>query len=829
MAKDVLYAIRTLARTPLFTAVAIFSLALGIGANTAIFSLLRQVILRRLPVAEPNQLVVFHFDGVRNGSTQSDNRESVFSYPIYREFRDRSQVFQGVCARAYADAHVLAEGQAEEVRAEAVSGNFFDVLGIKPRIGRLFLPDDDVKPMGHPVAVISHAYWVRRFGANPAILRQSIRVNTLPFRIVGVAPESFRSVISGEAPDLWVPLAMRRLVNIDPGNDDLQTDHSYWLSIFARSRPGISMAQAAASTDTLYRALLEDDMARNKASQRFRQRAAANHITLLPASQGINQIRGQWEKPLSAVMAMVGLVLLIACANVSNLLIARAAGRRREIAVRLAIGAGRWTLIRQLLTESLLLAVAGGISGLLLAWWIARALLGILPTDAFHGWLTPTIDLPMLGFAFAVSLAAGVLFGLAPALSASRPDLAPALRDHGQTVSRAQAGLRRLLVAAQVALSLVLLITAGLFTRSLINLLHHDLGFRPERLLIFRADPSRAGYEAEREQALLERLRERFAAIPGVTAAGAAAALPLSNSNSSSNVTVEGYRAGDDENTDCEFNLISPGYFQTLGVPLAAGREFTAADNANGRKVAIVNQEFVRHFFRDRDPLGRHFAQGAGDVKLDIEIVGVVKNSNYSSIKEKTARFFYFPYLQRRNLAGISFMVRTAREDGLLAGEVRRIVREIDANVPVSGLGWMQAQVDRSISIERLTAWLATGFGALAMLLAVVGLYGVIAYMAARRTAEIGVRIALGATRGRIIGLVLREVIWLLAAGLAIGVPAALAAGRYIESQLFGLHSWDLATLVTAAVLLSLAALAAGYVPARRAASIDPLRALRYE
>jgi predicted permease len=606
-------------------------------------------------------------------------------------------------------------------------------------------------------------------------------------------------------------------------------DHAYFLNIFGRLKPGGSIAQAGASIETLYHALLEDDMARNNASQRFRQRAASNHVTLRPAAQGINQIRRHWEKPLVAVMAMVALVLLIACANVANLMIARASTRRREFAIRLALGARRWTLMRQLLVESLLLALAGGLAGLALAWWIAKGLIGLLPGDALGGWLSPEVDLPLLGFAFAVSLIAGLLFGLAPALSASRPDVVPALRDHGKTISRTQAGLRRLLVSAQVALSLVLLIAAGLFARSLTNLIRHDLGFRPERLLVFHTDPSRAGYKGEREQALVERVRQGLAALPGVTAVAAVQALPLSNSSSQTNVTVEGYHAAEDENTNCEFDLISPGYFGTLGVRLAAGREFTAADDGKNKKVAMVNEAFAKHFMQGRNPIGQHLAQGSGDGKLEIEIVGVVKNSTYSSINETTARFVYLPYLQRKDLWEIAFLVRTGRDDNTLAPSVRGVVRDIDSNIPLIDLRWMQEQVAQSISVERLTAWLASGFGILAMLLAVVGLYGVIAYIAARRTAEMGLRMALGATRGRIVGLVLREVLLLLGAGLAVGVPCAIAAGRYIESQLFGVNAGDPVTLIAAVAALTLAALAAGYLPARRAASIDPLEALRYE
>lgn len=828
MGKDLLFAIRTLIRTPLFTAVAVLSLALGIGANTAIFSLLHQVLQRLLPVREPERVVVLHFEGVAEGGASSDNSESVFSYPMYRDFRDRNQVFDGVVARSGTPVNVTFNEQAEQARAEIVSGNFFEVLGVRPAMGRLLSSGDDVTPGGHPATVLSHGYWTRRFGENTGILNQTIRVNGLPMTVVGVAPRSFRGVVSGQTPDIYLPTAMKEQAT--PGEDNLERRTSRWLNIFGRLKAGIDPRRAEAALAPLYRTILEEELAqRASASPRFRERYVKNRLEVRSAGQGINQLRGRWGKPLAIVMAMVGLVLLIACANVANLLISRATGRRREIAIRLAVGASRAMLVRQLLVESVLLSLGGGLLGLVFAAWIAQGLIGLASSNALGGWLSAEMDARLFVFTFGLSVVTGLLFGLVPALSATRPELATALRDQGATVSKGQVHFRRGLVAAQVALSLVLLIAAGLFVRSFVNLLQLNPGFRAERLLVFSINPSLSGYRAADGNVLFERLRERMLALPGVVSAGASSVAPLSNSNMSGNITVEGYKPAEDADAMSQFNAVSPGYFATLGVPLVAGREFTAADRAGSHKVAIVNETFAKHFFGDRNPVGRRMTPGAGNVTPDIEIVAVVRDSKHSSLRERTDRFYYRPYLQESENRRAAFFVRTQRDDDGLASEVRGMVREIAPNIPVVDLKWMRTQVEESVYLERLVASLAVSFGLLATLLAVVGLYGVIAYMVARRTVEIGIRVALGASRRSILWLVMREVGALAFAGLAIGIPCALAAGRLIESQLFGIRAGDPAVISASAAVLTCAALLAGYLPARRALAIDPLRALRYE
>jgi predicted permease len=621
---------------------------------------------------------------------------------------------------------------------------------------------------------------------------------------------------------------MRALMN--NGANDLAQRDSYWLTLFAHLRPDMTLARAQASLAPIFRGILDQEAATLEIrSERFRRRFLSNRLTLEPAADGVNQLRRQWEKPLLVVMGMVVLVLLIACANVANLLMARAAARRREVAIRLAIGAGRVRLVRQFLVESLLLACAGGLLGLMLTHWITRTLIALVSEDEIGGWLNSSVDLRLLAFTFAVSLITGLLFGLVPALSATRPDVVPALKDFGATVSRGHVRFRRSLVSAQVVLSLVLLIAAGLLVRSFTNLLHFDLGFRTEHLLEFSLNPNLSGYRGPATLALLDRLRERLGGLGGVTAVAASQTAPISNSHSSTNMTVEGYRAGEDENTDAEVDGISPGYFRTLGAPLIAGREFTPADGAAAPKVAIINQAFADRFFRGRIPLGLHITRGGGNVTPDIEVVGVVRNFKYSVREQRSTPFYYLPYAQQKDWRRITIFVRTASQQPALVTQVRQVVHEIDANLPLINVTWMPARVEESVYIEHLIAWLAGGFGLLAMLLAAIGLYGVIAYMVARRTVEIGIRMALGASRRRILWLVLREVSVLLAIGLAAGIPCAWLASGYLESQLFGIRAGDPGVIASAVAVLALAAFLPGYLPARRAASVDPLKALRYE
>ncbi len=832
MGNDLRYGLRALRRSPVFAIVATVSLALGIGANTAIFSLLSQVIFRMLPVAEPERLVVFHTDGQREGRSTSDSSEAVFSYPMYEDLRDRNQVFSGVIARSSAPVSVSYRGQTERSRAEMVSGNFFGVLGVRPALGRLLVSDDDGAPGAHPVVVLSHGYWKSRFGEKAEIVGQTININQHPMVVIGVAPAGFHGVLGGDTPDVLVPIAMKR--EMTPTWDALDDRLTRWLNIFARLKPGMSRQQAGAAMAVLYRAVSEEEVPQMKhpLTGRDREKHLAQKLELRPAAQGINPLREDWETPLVALLAMVGLVLLIACANVANLLLARAAGRRREIAIRLAIGATRWAIVRQLLAESLVVAVAGGAAGLLVSKWTMDALLGLLPADATGGWLGATLDWHALGFSVLLTLATGLVFGLAPALDSARAEAAAALKESGANVSsgRSQARFRQGFILAQVALSVLLLVGAGLFARSFFNLMREDPGFHAENLLRFGIDPRLNGYDSTRGWAFYRELQQRLALLPGVRSVACANMGPFGSGSEGSNVTVEGYKPGEDEMVGALKDYVSRDYFHTLGIPVISGREFTERDTTGAPKVVVVNEAFVKKYCKGENAVGKHMAFGGGThIVLDREIVGVVRDSKHGGLREEVSPFVYQPYAQSGTLDRAAFFVRALRNENDLGPDVRRLLHSMDANLPVYEMGSMTVQIADSIYRPRLIAILASAFGALATLLAAIGLYGVVAFNVARRTAEMGVRMALGALPRDVLGLVMREVGVLVIVGLGIGLTAAWLAGRYVESQLFGLKANDPLVFAGAAISLALVALASGYVPARRASRIDPIKALRYE
>ena len=833
MWNDVRFGWRTLSRSPLFTAVAVLSLAMGIGANTAIFSLLHQVMFRFLPVSEPERLVVFHTEGERNGSSHKDNDESVFSYLMYQDLRDRSQVFSGVIARSGSPVSLSYGGQTERVRIEVVSGNFFEVLGVQPELGRLFTPRDAQAPGVHPNLVLSDGYWKRRFGANPGIIGQTIDINQHPMVVIGVAPPGFRGVLSGQTPEVMAPITMQGEVwpNWDGGFGNREVR---WLNVFARLRPGISQKQAGVATEVLYRAISTDELAQMKhpPSAHDREKYLAQKIELRPAAQGINPLRADWETPLVALMAMVGLVLLIACANVANLMLARAAARQKEFAIRLAIGASRAAIVRQVIVEALLVALGGGVVSLPLANWTAELLLRSLPEDAAGGWLAAGLDLRLLGFSLMVSVVAGLLFGLAPAIQSMRSDAGPSLKQQAANIASggSQARFRKAFIVGQVAISLLLLVGAGLFARSLFNLMTYDPGFRRENLLRFSIDASLNGYEAQRGWALYHEVRERLAALPGVRSAGGANLGPFGHNNRGGNITVEGYQPKPDEYVGAAQDGLTPDYFRTMGIRLLAGREFTDRDAAGAPKVVMVNEAFVQRYAGGSNLIGRHLAFGAGNrIVLDREIVGIVRDSKYNNLREPSSPFIYLPYAQQENLGGMTYFVRAAGNENSLGPQIRRLMRDVDANLPVVDMSSMQVEIEDSIYRDRLVAMLSSAFGLLATLLATVGLYGVVAFNVARRTAEIGVRMALGAVPRDVLRLVMKEVGWLVLGGVAIGLPAAVLLSRFVESQLFGIRARDPLVLAGATCVLAVMALLAGYIPARRAARIDPITALRYE
>jgi len=823
---DLRYAVRNLGRTPVFTIVAILSLALGIGANTAIFSLLDQILLRMLPVKNPQELVkLYAMKGVFSGSSRCSS--DCISYPAYRELRDRNQVFSGVLGRWPLALSFTDGDRTERVEGELVTGNYFEVLGVQAAIGRTFTQDDDRVVNGHRLVMLGYDFWQRRFGGDPAVLNRRVRVNGQPMTVVGVTQRGFHGVEVGKDADIMVPMMMKPVMT--PTWNDLENRRSIWLYAIARLKPGVSKTQADAAMQPVWQPILEADVAANpSASETFRSRYLARKLVLEDVSKGQSQLRAQFSKPLVVLMAMVGLVLLIACANVANLLLARAASRQKEIAVRLALGASRGRVIRQLLVESTVLAMAGGIAGLAVAAWSGRLLLRFLPDDAAARVLSTSPDLRVLAFAFGLSLVTGVLFGLAPALQSTRPAIAATLKDQAANVAGGSARLRMALVGSQVALSLVLLVGAGLFAKSLFNLQEVNPGFRASNLIEFSIQPSLNGYSQTRMKQLFERLEDSLRQIPGVMSVAAAEVAPLSGNDSFSTVNVEGYTRQAEENMNPAENWVSPGYFSAMGIPLIAGREFTRQDGEGAPKVAIINEKMAQYFFGKENPLGRHIGFGR-DKGLEIEIVGVVRNGKYASLREDVFRTVFLPIAQDNTIESATFFVRASQSAASLGGALRGAAAALDPNLPVYNLETVATQINESIYIDRMIAALSVFFGGLATLLAAIGLYGVMAYNVARRTREIGVRMALGAEQGNVLWLVMKEVALLAGIGIAAALPAAYAAGRAIHSQLYGVPAADFAVLTTGAMLLAMVAGIAGYIPALRATRVDPLVALRYE
>jgi predicted permease len=828
--QDLRYGFRALRKNPGFTAVAVLSLALGIGANTAIFSLLDQVALRSLPVRDPESLVVLHTNYNAPGSSTTDGNESVFSYPMYRDLRDRDPAFSGVVARMSAGVTLALHGNAEQGTAEMVSGNFFRELGVGAAIGRVLTPEDDGAPGANPVAVLSHGYWSSHWAASPAILNQIVVLNGHPIVVVGVAEERFHGLRSGQEPDLYVPIALQKTVQ--PAWDALEDRRFRWLTVFARLKPGFTVRQAQAATDVAYRDILQAELARygKMRTDKDRDEFLNHRAQLRPAAQGINALGEKFGKPLDVLMAMVGLVLLIACANVANLMLARGAGRQREIAIRLALGAGRGSLVRQLLMEGLLVALAGGALGVLIAKGSAAGLLRLLPKDFGGPWLDGRLSLPLLGFTLALSLASGLLFALVPALQATRPDLAAALKNQASNMAAAgvSARFRSGLVVLQVALSLLLVVGAGLFTGSLLNLTRVNLGFRTERLLMFGVNAAASRPSPPLAVAFYRDLQQRLEAIPGVTGVAAAGTGPFSGRSRGCNITVEGYPARPDEYVGASQVAVSAGFFRAMGIPLRGGREFTDRDDAAAPKVAVVNEAFARKYFAGRDPIGRHITIGESNQRVpELEIVGVAADSRVD-VRQPAKDTWYCSYAQNPD-PKMFYYVRSTADPNRVASDVRRVVRAADPGIPIGDLKPMDIRIGESIYTERLIAILSGVFGLLATLLAAIGIYGVVAYAVARRTAEIGIRIALGAQPSRVLRMILLEAGRMAALGIVIGLAAAFALSRLVASQLFGVQPADPAVFAGAAAGLALVALAAALVPAWRAARIQPVQALKFE
>jgi predicted permease len=832
LAQDLRFAARSFRKSPVFVAVAVFSLALGIGANTAIFTLVDQLLLRLLPVKDPQQLVLFWGRGPHYGS---NNGRYKLSYPMYEDFRDHNQVFGGMFCRWETNLSVSSEGKTERVDGELVSGSYFPVLGVGAALGRVFTPDDDKIVGGHPYAVISYRYWIARFAADPNVIGKKILVDGYPLTIIGVSQAGFDGTDTGSSPQIRVPIMMQPQMNPTMSEFyNMKNRRGRWVNVFGRLKPGVSITQAQASLQPYFHQILEMEITEKAFAQtapETRQKFLTMWLELRPAEKGDSGLRRQFASPLLVLTAVVGLVLLIACANVANLLIARATARQKEIAVRLALGASRSRIISQLLVESLALAIAGGIAGLALAAWMDKALVNFLPTGSSPITISTIPDWRILAFNLAVSLLTGVIFGLVPALQSTRPQLAGTLKDQvGSIVGGASVGLRKALVAAQVMLSLLLLIGAGLFIRSLQNLKDLDPGFHTANLLGFAVDPPLNGYKQERSLDLYRQLRDNLDAIPGVESAALAIMPVLSGNEWDSSMAVEGFQAKPTEQPDPHMQFISPDYFKTMNIPILLGRDFRMSDGRGAPKVCIVNESFARKYFKDGNAVGKHIGMG-GDpgTKLDTEIIAVVRDTKYESMRDEIPAEVYQPYHQMPFVLGMYAYVRTARQPEQVFSSIRQVVNSLDANLPVFQMKTIEAQMEESLITERLVATLSSGFGILATLLAAIGLYGVMAYMVAQRTREIGVRMALGAASTDVIWLVMKEVLLLAGIGIAVGLPAAWALTRMVKSQLYGIQPNDALTIIAATLGIAFVALLAGYVPARRATLVDPMRALRWE
>jgi predicted permease len=828
LVQDVTYGVRAMLRSPGITVVALLSLALGIGANTAIFSLMDAVMLRSLPVKNPAGLVLFG-DGLDQGISDGFPNPWLYSYPFYREMQKRNQVFSEVAASfSMLDrVHGFVEGrsEAESMNIQLVSGTYFPMLGVEAAFGRTLSEEDDRTQGGHPVAVVSYAWWIRTLARDPAVLNMKLRIGPTIFSIVGVAPPEFFGTKIGESPDIWIPLSMQK--EIPPGWDGYNDQMFESLHLMARLKPRVTLTEANANVNLLYQQILRG-FSSAPLTQETLLKLEKSHVELNSMATGFSRLRYQFSEPLRILMVVVGLVLLIACANIANLLLARSTVRARELAVRLALGAGRTRLIRQLLTESLVLAIAGGALGIVFASMTSHLLVRMVSDGREALQLDVPVDSRLLLFTLGVTLATALLFGTIPAFRATRLNLTDSLKDgRGQSGMSAKGAMAKVLVVSQVALSLVLLVGAGLFVRSLINLANVDTGFTKENVMRMRVDASSAGYsEDPRLLRLYQQIEERVNALPGVRAASFSG-FTFNEGTWNNRVWVQGYLSGH-RDTDVHHNAVGAHYFAAMGIPLLAGRDFGSQDTATSPKVGIIGETMARTMFPDGPPIGKHYGRGGPDHAGDIEVIGVAKDVKYNSLDEEQQPGDYLPYSQNMRYLN-DFVVRYTGNSVSVISAVRQTVHDVDPSLPISDVLSLDEVVSRSVTNQRLVAQLSAFFGLLALFLSSIGIYGLMSYAVARRTSEIGLRMALGAERSNVMWMVMKESLWLVALGIAIGVPAALAGNRLVGSMLYGLQSNDPVNLLAGAGVLFAVAAVAGYLPARRASLVDPMVSLRYE
>lgn len=838
--KDIRYGLRQLTRNPLFSAVAVLSLALGIGANTAIFSIMNAALLKSLPVRDPQQLVILTdptMSGVWVGMDNGGPR-SLLSYAEYVQLRDHSTVFSGMCASESQLGRLnvrIGNSAQEETRGRLVSENYFSVLGVEPSIGRFFDPEQASAVGKNPEAVISYDYWQHRFGGRTDVLGTPLRIFNSTLTIIGVAAPGFHGESVAEAPDVWLPAMMEPLVK--PGRDWLHEDLSQspvkvmWLQVLARLKPGITLAKAQAEMDVLFRQIIDAGYPATL-SPEARKEALDQHLKVREASTGTFAGRKDFSQQLMILLAVSAVVLLISCANVANLLLARAAARQREVGVRISIGASRKRLVHQFLTESLLLSFLGGMAGLLVAWGTARVVVRLLshPQDPLQ--LSTDLDLRVLGFTIAVTLFTGLLFGLAPAIRATRVDLNESLKETGRGVTHSgrRLSFAKLLVAFQVGLSLLLVIGAGLFLRTIWNLQSVGLGYPKENLLQVGVDGTSAGFKDNGLVTLYENILDRLRALPGVRGATYSGNGLFTGTESGDEIQVEGFTPQGDRDRSGRFDQIGPAYFSTLGIPLLLGREIGPQDTAAAPKVCVINEALARHFFQGRTPIGRHITQVFGDQKNTMEVIGVAKNSRDHNLREEAQPRLYIPMGQEMGgpEGHANIEVRTTGDPQKMLEAVRKAVLEVNPDIPVrprilaenlNALNWQPQMIARLCAI----------FGMIALLLAAIGLYGVLSYGVARRTNEIGIRMALGAGRNRVVGMILRETSLIVALGMLLGILATAGTTRLVAAKLYGLSALDPMTIFVAVCILGAVSLVAGYIPAARASRVNPVKALRHE
>ena len=833
--RDLRFALRGLFRNPGLTLVAVLTLAVAIGANSTIFSLLSQALLRTLPVRDPQQLVVFNFGGDPDGHTHSEGGDRPghhyeFSYPMYRDLRDQNNALSGLIASAIHDAGATWNNHAEVVSAELVSGNYFEVLGVPPAVGRVFRAADETAPGGNPVVVLNFDYW-RTHLAEAPVAGRSIAINGTQFTIVGVAAPGFRSVVWGRTPDIYVPVTMQKV--IEPDWDYLADHRSYWMTMAGRLRDGVTLDQASASLNSLFHGLREQEFTASKdQSANHRHRFIdASRLNLEEGAKGFSPIRDDLRMPLMVLMGMVMLVIAMAVINVASLLLVRAANRVREFSIRYAMGATARQIVRQLLCEGMLLGLAGTVLGLAIAPETLRLLMRWMQGSTGDvASFSPVLDWRVFIFTAAAMLAGSIIFSLAPAVQFWNPRLADALKQQAANVPGGSLRFRRTCVALQISFSLLLMVGAGMFVRTIQNLRNTNPGFSTDHLLTFELAPELAGYPGPTVAPVEQRVLDAIAGLPGVRSAGATNDPDLVDDNRTGDVYVSGYNnKPEDDDFGVELPQVSSGYIETLGVPLIAGRLFNASDTATSLHVAVVNESFARHFFANpMDIIGHHSGRPNRPL-TDALIIGIVRDAKHTTLRSPVKPTCYTLFQQAERPSGLNFYVRTWEAPDAAANSIRAAVANIDSKLIVDGLATMTDQIDQNILAERTVALLATIFGLVAALLAGIGLYGILAYSTAQRTREIGIRMALGARRGSVVGLILRETLVLAGIAVAATIPVALLATWAVRSQLYGVSIADPMAYAAGILAIALVAALAGFIPARRAAGVDPSRALRTE